>query len=96
MNDDGGGAWGNDPEDLEPDLEGGPDLEGQGPEGERLAAGQEIGAEDEIDSSLRPKRLDDFIGQDPVKQQLAIFLEAARQRGEALDHVLLAGPPGPR
>ena len=76
-----GDAWGTDPEEIVPD-------------GERLAAGQEIGAEDEIDSSLRPRRLDDFIGQDPVKQQLAIFLEAARQRGEALDHVLLAGPPG--
>ena len=75
-----GDAWGTDPEGLEPD--------------ERLAAGQDIGAEDELDSSLRPKRLDDFIGQDAVKQQLAIFLEAARQRGEALDHVLLAGPPG--
>ena len=73
-------AWGNDPEGLEPD--------------ERLAAGDDIGAEDELDSSLRPRRLDDFIGQDAVKQQLAIFLEAARQRGEALDHVLLAGPPG--
>jgi len=62
--------------------------------GERLAAGADIGAEDELDRSLRPRRLDDFIGQDGVKQQLAIFLEAARQRGEALDHVLLAGPPG--
>jgi Holliday junction DNA helicase RuvB len=61
---------------------------------ERLADGADIGAEDELDRSLRPRRLDDFIGQEGVKQQLAIFLEAARQRGEALDHVLLAGPPG--
>jgi len=61
---------------------------------ERLATGGDIGAEDELDRSLRPRRLDDFIGQEPVKQQLAIFLEAARQRDEALDHVLLAGPPG--
>jgi Holliday junction DNA helicase RuvB len=60
----------------------------------RLAEGAEIGAEDELDRSLRPRRLDDFIGQEGVKQQLSIFLEAARQRGEALDHVLLAGPPG--
>ena len=51
-------------------------------------------AEDELDRSLRPKKLDDFVGQDRVKQQLAIFIEAARARGEALDHVLLAGPPG--
>jgi len=61
---------------------------------DRLASGEDIGAEDELDRSLRPRRLDDFIGQEGVKQQLSIFLEAARQRGEALDHVLLAGPPG--
>jgi holliday junction DNA helicase RuvB len=61
---------------------------------ERLAAAGEVGAEDELDRSLRPRRLDEFVGQEAVKQQLAIFLEAARQRGEALDHVLLAGPPG--
>ncbi|MGD9694536.1 MAG: Holliday junction branch migration DNA helicase RuvB [Thermoleophilia bacterium] len=61
---------------------------------ERLGQGEELGVEDELDRSLRPRRLDDFIGQERVKQQLAIFLEAARQREEALDHVLLAGPPG--
>ena len=60
----------------------------------RLASGEVLAAEDELDRSLRPRRLDDFIGQEGVKQQLSIFLEAARQRGEALDHVLLAGPPG--
>jgi holliday junction DNA helicase RuvB len=51
-------------------------------------------AEDDLDLSLRPKRLDDFVGQERVKEQLAVFIEAARARGEALDHVLLAGPPG--
>ncbi|MBD0282278.1 MAG: Holliday junction branch migration DNA helicase RuvB [Thermoleophilaceae bacterium] len=51
-------------------------------------------AEEDLDRSLRPKRLEDFIGQDRVKEQLAVFIEAARARGEALDHVLLAGPPG--
>ena len=51
-------------------------------------------AEDDFDRSLRPKRLEDFIGQERVKEQLAIFIEAARARGEPLDHVLLAGPPG--
>jgi Holliday junction DNA helicase RuvB len=61
---------------------------------ERLADGAELGPEDELDLSLRPRSLDEFIGQEGVKQQLGIFLEAARQRGEALDHVLLAGPPG--
>jgi holliday junction DNA helicase RuvB len=51
-------------------------------------------AEDDLDRSLRPKRLEDFVGQERVKEQLAVFIEAARGRGEALDHVLLAGPPG--
>ncbi len=50
--------------------------------------------EDELDGSLRPRRLDEFVGQERVKEQLAISLEAAKARGEALDHVLLAGPPG--
>ena len=47
-----------------------------------------------LDTSLRPKRLADFIGQDKVKENLRIFIEAAKARGEALDHVLLYGPPG--
>ena len=51
-------------------------------------------AEEELERSLRPRTLDDFIGQARVKEQLEIALEAARARGEALDHVLLAGPPG--
>jgi Holliday junction DNA helicase RuvB len=51
-------------------------------------------AEDELDRSLRPRRLDEFVGQHAVKEQLAVSLEAAAQRGDALDHVLLAGPPG--
>jgi Holliday junction DNA helicase RuvB len=50
--------------------------------------------EDELDRSLRPRRLDDFVGQERVKEQLDVALEAARARGEALDHVLLVGPPG--
>jgi len=50
--------------------------------------------DDEVERSLRPRRLDDFVGQERVKEQLAIALEAARGRGEALDHVLLVGPPG--
>jgi holliday junction DNA helicase RuvB len=50
-------------------------------------------AEDDLDRSLRPKRLADFVGQERVKEQLAIFIEAARARDEPLDHVLLAGPP---
>ena len=50
--------------------------------------------EEEIDRSLRPQRLDDFVGQEQLKGQLGLFIEAARRRGEPLDHVLLAGPPG--
>src|SRR5438876_5475862 len=50
--------------------------------------------EEELERSLRPRRLDDFVGQERVKEQLAIALEATRTRGEALDHVLLVGPPG--
>src|SRR3954468_20136942 len=50
--------------------------------------------EDELDQSLRPRRLSEFVGQARVKEQLEIFIDAAKRRGEALDHVLLAGPPG--
>ena len=50
--------------------------------------------EDELDRSLRPQSLADFVGQERVKEQLSIALEAAKARGEALDHVLLVGPPG--
>ena len=50
--------------------------------------------EDDFDGSLRPRRLDEFVGQPTLKEQLAVAIEAARARGEALDHLLLAGPPG--
>ena len=50
--------------------------------------------DDELETSLRPRSLADFVGQERVKAQLAIALEAAKARGEALDHVLLVGPPG--
>jgi holliday junction DNA helicase RuvB len=50
--------------------------------------------DDEVERSLRPRRLDDFVGQARIKEQLTISLEAARSRGDALDHVLLVGPPG--
>jgi Holliday junction DNA helicase RuvB len=50
--------------------------------------------DDDLDRSLRPRKLDDFVGQERVKEQLAIALQAAKARGEALDHVLLVGPPG--
>jgi Holliday junction DNA helicase RuvB len=50
--------------------------------------------EEEVEQSLRPRRLDEFVGQARIKEQLSIALEAAKGRGEALDHVLLVGPPG--
>ena len=50
--------------------------------------------EDELDRSLRPRRMDDFVGQETLREQLSVALEASRARGDALDHVLLAGPPG--
>jgi holliday junction DNA helicase RuvB len=60
----------------------------------RIQTPDALPAEDELDRSLRPRRLDDFVGQASVRQQLAVSIEAAAARGDALDHVLLAGPPG--
>ncbi|MBC8426246.1 Holliday junction branch migration DNA helicase RuvB [bacterium] len=50
--------------------------------------------EDDQEPTLRPRRLDDFVGQEKVKENLRVFIRAARERGEVLDHVLLHGPPG--
>ena len=50
--------------------------------------------DDELERSLRPRRLEDFVGQDALKDQLRVSISATASRGEALDHVLLAGPPG--
>jgi Holliday junction DNA helicase RuvB len=61
---------------------------------ERIQTPASRPGEDELDRSLRPPRLEEFIGQEQLKDQLALFIEAARRRGEPLDHVLLAGPPG--
>ncbi|MCB1960278.1 MAG: Holliday junction branch migration DNA helicase RuvB, partial [Rhodocyclaceae bacterium] len=62
---------------------------------ERLIAPQTAGTqEDAIERALRPKRLADYVGQHKIREQLEIFVSAARKRGEALDHVLLFGPPG--
>ena len=48
----------------------------------------------EIDTDLRPKKLTDYIGQDKVKENLKVYIDAAKLRGDTLDHVLLYGPPG--
>ena len=57
---------------------------------QRIIAAQNISAQEELlERALRPKTLDDYIGQDKAKEQLAIFIQAAKKRGEALDHTLL-------
>ncbi len=61
---------------------------------ERLVSAARADDENSFELKLRPRRLQEFIGQTKAKEQLAIALEAARSRGEALDHVLLFGPPG--
>src|ERR1700739_4600676 len=60
---------------------------------DRLVAGKRA-EEDAAEVALRPQTLDDFIGQKQVRENLKIFIAAARERGEALDHVLFHGPPG--
>ena len=55
---------------------------------------EENSAEARFDRSLRPASLAEYVGQAPVKEQMAIFVEAARRRGDALDHILIFGPPG--
>ena len=54
----------------------------------------EFGSGDGADFTLRPQTLDDFIGQRTVRENLSVFIRAASDRGEALDHTLLHGPPG--
>ena len=58
-------------------------------ENERLASPEVISQDGDLEVSLRPKTLNDYIGQDQVKQNLAVYIEAARRRSEPLDHVLL-------
>lgn len=62
--------------------------------GSRIQTPDVLAAEEELERSLRPRRLADFVGQASVRGQLAVSIEAAAARGDALDHVLLAGPPG--
>ncbi|MCZ4251205.1 MULTISPECIES: Holliday junction branch migration DNA helicase RuvB [Pseudoalteromonas] len=63
-------------------------------EADRLIDASEQSNEDSVDRAIRPKLLTDYTGQPHVKQQMEIFIEAARHRGEALDHLLIFGPPG--
>jgi len=61
---------------------------------ERVISTQISGEDNEIEYSLRPKSMQEYVGQEKAKENLSIFIEAAKQRGEPLDHVLLYGPPG--
>jgi Holliday junction DNA helicase RuvB len=63
-------------------------------DGARIQTPGALAGEDELDRSLRPRTLEEFVGQDALREQLGVAVEATRARGEALDHVLLAGPPG--
>jgi len=63
-------------------------------EAERVISGAARQEEEAVERAIRPRRLDEYIGQAQVKTQLEIFITAARQRAEALDHVLIFGPPG--
>ncbi|CAJ1907534.1 Holliday junction ATP-dependent DNA helicase RuvB [Aeromonas jandaei] len=63
-------------------------------EADRLISSSAAREDDIIDRAIRPKKLADYTGQDAVCEQMEIFIEAARQRGEALDHLLIFGPPG--
>ena len=61
---------------------------------ERIVTGEASREDDSVDRAIRPRRLTEYIGQTAVKTQLEIFVTAARQRSEAMDHVLIFGPPG--
>ena len=60
----------------------------------RIVSSAITGEDADIEYSLRPKRLEEYVGQEKAKENLRVFIEAAKMRGEPLDHVLLYGPPG--
>ncbi len=61
---------------------------------ERMVTGKAVQEDDALDTSLRPRRLEDFVGQEKVRENLAISMKASKMRGEPLDHVMIYGPPG--
>jgi len=63
-------------------------------ETDRIIAADASREDEAVEASIRPRRLDEYLGQQPVREQLGIYIEAAKGRGEALDHVLIFGPPG--
>ena len=64
------------------------------PRGQNRLIAPERGEEDALEASLRPRRLAEFVGQAQARENLSIFIQAAKARAEALDHVLFSGPPG--
>jgi Holliday junction DNA helicase RuvB len=60
----------------------------------RVISGEPTREDEQVEASIRPKKLDEYLGQVTVREQMGIYIEAARQRAEALDHVLIFGPPG--
>lgn len=71
-----------------------PAARGSHGEGERFVTGELTSDDLDVERSLRPQRLDDYCGQEHIKQSLKILIEAAQTRGESLDHVIFSGPPG--
>ncbi|HEY5614353.1 MAG TPA: Holliday junction branch migration DNA helicase RuvB, partial [Lysobacter sp.] len=61
---------------------------------ERIIAADATFEDEVVEASIRPKLLSEYLGQQPVREQMKIYIEAARHRGEAMDHVLIFGPPG--
>lgn len=61
---------------------------------DRIVSNEELEYEGEVQKNLRPKRLNDYIGQESLKEKMSIFIEAAKKRGGCIDHILLYGPPG--
>jgi Holliday junction DNA helicase RuvB len=61
---------------------------------DRIIAAAPTREDEAVEASIRPRTLDEYLGQRPVREQLGIYIEAAKRRGEALDHVLIFGPPG--
>src|SRR3981081_1535451 len=75
---------------------GGPPQAGGGAvtETDRVVGSGALVEDDQLDTNLRPRNLDEYVGQEQVREQLGIQIEAAKRRGEPVEHVLLAGPPG--
>lgn len=65
-------------------------------EADRLVSAGSVQTEDLVDRAIRPKLLDEYIGQPQVRSQMEIFIQAAKLRGDALDHLLIFGPAGAR